>query len=278
MHDDDPGTVKRMLLYLYTLDYPEADEQGVPAEHVAIDRSFSPHVPHENSTANGEETQSGMASGSCESAYSRDPRMMNNVFVYAIAEKYDIPELKDLAKRKFETLVRSKWPHDDFYNITKAVFSTTPDGDMGLRQNVMDVCGNHFQDILRDEQSGAAFLDNKVIAAAVLDAAVRKSVRDEVLLDKAAAKRIALQDELSKAISTIKELEAKLAKARLDTSKAVDQKNHLSSRLSDLVQNSNNWQKCKNCKEEFAPWFERSGSGIHEYDLLCGSCGCRHTV
>ena len=186
-----------MLLYLYTLDYPEADFHDIPAKDVAIDNSLPPHSQHKTSTATAEETDSGTAFESGENSTADEPRMMDNVLVYAIAKKYDIPELKDLAKRKFETLVNLKWPHKDFHDVTEAVFSTTPDRDMGLRQVVTEICGQHFQDILKDEASKAAFLDNNAIATAVLDAAVRKIEQDKVLLDEAFAQRMALEDELS---------------------------------------------------------------------------------
>ena len=52
-------------------------------------------------------------------------------FFYAIADKYDIPELEELAKSKFRTLAVLKWPIEDFDNVTEAIFSTTLDGNMG---------------------------------------------------------------------------------------------------------------------------------------------------
>ncbi|KAM0805987.1 BTB/POZ protein, partial [Usnea florida] len=147
MDDDDPEAVKRLLLYLYTFDYPDEDDSDVP---VTTDRSYTPPLP---SATTLEESISDTMSDSCDGATPHDPRMMTNVLVYAVAEKYDIPELKDLAKHKFGTLARSKWPQDGFHAVTEAVFSTTPDTDMGLRQIVMDICSEHFEDILRDKDS-----------------------------------------------------------------------------------------------------------------------------
>ena len=254
-----------MLSYLYTLDYSEAEVHRLPAEQVATDNSLPPRLQHETSTATGEETDSDTALGSCESATPHDPRMMNNVLVYAIADKYDIPELKDLAKCKFDYLARSKWPHDDFHAVTEAVFSTTSDGDMGLRQIVLDICGQHFQDILEDEESRAAFLDNKAITTTVLDAAVRKNKKNKELLDASLAQRIALEFELSEAKSEIEE--------------ALEGEMNRMSRIDALLKSANEISECRHCHEKFHWYLERLGSASAlSMQLRCASCRTRHTL
>ncbi len=56
-----------------------------------------------------------------------------NVLVYSIADKYDIQELKELAKEKFECLVKEQWVQDAFPEALRAVYGTTPGTDRGLR-------------------------------------------------------------------------------------------------------------------------------------------------
>ncbi len=224
MNDDEPQTVKRMLLYLYKLDYPDEDFTSLPVDHLAVDRSLPPRLQDETSSSTEEETNLGTAVKLLESTKLDNSKMMKNVLVYAIAEKYDIPELKKLAKRKFQTLVNSKWPHDNFHAVTEVVFSTTPEEDMGLRRIVMDICREHFQDILKDEESKATFLNNKLIAATVLDAAIQKNNRDEVLLDGALARENALKDEVTK--------------VKADLREALGKKNQLMTRLDHLLEMS----------------------------------------
>lgn len=293
MHDDDPDTVKRMLSYLYTLDY---SDERLPDDSIetVVAATLRPHIRHKTKSVAAGGIRSGGPSLGAESETLYDPRMMNNVLVYAIAEKYGIPELKDLAKRKFQTLASSKWPHDDFHAVTEAIFSTTPDSDMGLRQIVMDICAEHFQDVLKDEESKAAFLDNKDITATVLDATVRKNEQDKKLLDEGTAKRIALEDELSKARSTIRrlgqssaretvleaklsKLEAKFLKAQKDKQTAVNQKNDLFSRLYGMVLHFNNWQRCQGCGVGFASWIQQVGDSTdNRFQLCCRNCCCSH--
>ena len=75
-------------------------------------------------------------------------RMLNDISVYAIADKYDIPPLKLLAQTKFETLAVAIWPHYDFPAVVKAVFESTLDSDQGLRSIVTKVCADHIGDLL----------------------------------------------------------------------------------------------------------------------------------
>ena len=309
MDDDDPQAVKRLLLYLYTLDYPEEDDSNVP---VTIDPSHPPRLP--SAATEVEQPLLGTMSDSYDSPSSSDPRMMNNVLVYAVADKYDIPDLKDLAKSKFLTLATSKWPHIELYAVLETIFSTTPDGDMGLRQIVLDICRQHAQDILRDNEARAAFLDIQAINTIVLDAAVRNHDQDKILLNLALAKQIALEDQLSKAeaetqrvltenFQTTDELEFELAKAkaeaksamneehdlillniqlvkaRAETQIALNQKNDLFLKLNGLVDNVNLWEDCRNCGSEFGFWIDRLESeNDPQFKLRCSRCRCRHDL
>ena len=243
MNDDDPQTVNRMLLYLYTLDYPDEVVPGVRAEHVAIDQSPLPHLRRKTSNTIEEETDPGTAS---DGAAPHGPRMMNNVLVYAVAENYDIPELKDLAKHKFQTLASSKWPHDGFHAITECIFTTTPDNDMGLRPIVLDICAEHFYDILKDEESRAGLLENQAIADVVLDTAVCEMDQDRMLLDE-----------------------------------AVRQKNMWMSQLDSSFERANKVQKCRHCHENFQWCLERLPLSLDDelrIQLRCGSCQTKEAL
>ena len=254
MDDDHPEAVKRLLLYLYTFDYPDEDDSDVP---VTTDRSYTPQLP---STTTLEESISDTMSDSCDGATPHDPRMMTNVLVYAVAEKYDIPELKDLAKHKFGTLARSKWPRDEFHAVTEAVFSTTSDTDMGLRQIVMDICSEHFEDILRDKDSRVIFFENKSIAAVVLDAALRHIDYDKILIDAAFAEQATLGKELSK-VNGEKRV-------------ALEQKSAWTSRLDMLLQNANKEYYCERCRKDVRWLLEREKHrGVLHILLICSTCG-----
>ncbi|MCJ1263408.1 hypothetical protein MMC22_003278 [Lobaria immixta] len=63
-------------------------------------------------------------------------QMTNNVRVYAIADKYDIPGLKELAKSKFWILVASAELILNHPSIIYEIYNTTPSTDRGLRDIV----------------------------------------------------------------------------------------------------------------------------------------------
>jgi len=66
--------------------------------------------------------------------------MLNNVLVYAIAEKYGISKLKELAKTKFRNQARSILSSSEFLAIIQALYSSTPSSDRGLRDIVSQIC------------------------------------------------------------------------------------------------------------------------------------------
>ena len=82
LDDDDQSTVRRMLTYLYTLDYDEGDHFPAVAMAVSVeDPTSKPDVVDDTTVCH------------C--------KRMSNIRVYAIADKYDLPALKELAKPKF---------------------------------------------------------------------------------------------------------------------------------------------------------------------------------
>ena len=264
-----------MLFYLYNLDYPDHGVPDIQAEHMATGRSSPPYLRHKTRTTIEEVMDRSANLELSESdTTTHDPRMMNNVLVYAVAEKYDIPDLKELAQVKFQSLAWSKWPHEDFYALTEMVFSTTPDTDMGLRQTVLDLCGEHFQDILKNEDSRVGFLEIPAIGAVVLGAAVCKIDQDKTLLDGALAEKIALKDELSKAEADAKE---ELSRTKADLKTALDQKNDWSARLDSALRTANNMKDCRHCHEGFKWYLERLEIfGSLGLQLRCANCRTRH--
>lgn len=83
-------------------------------------------------------------------------RMLNNVDVYAIAEKYDLPELKALAIEKFRQDAHT-WPLKDLAAIGHEVYESTSSSDRGLRDVVTWICEGHIDYFMEDEKLGKVF-------------------------------------------------------------------------------------------------------------------------
>lgn len=62
--------------------------------------------------------------------------------VYAIADKYDIPGLRQVALEYFRARAKecNQWPPDKFRDIVKTVYETTPESDRGLRDALVQMC------------------------------------------------------------------------------------------------------------------------------------------
>lgn len=58
--------------------------------------------------------------------------------IYAIAEKYFVAGLKELAMEKFKAACTSSWDDAAFPVAVNIVYQTTPESDLGLRGVVLD--------------------------------------------------------------------------------------------------------------------------------------------
>ncbi len=77
---------------------------------------------------------------------------MNNVRVYAIAEKYNIPALKTLAMTKFQNCETTRNSTRN-REVVNAIFSSTPDTDPGLRNIIikMSAKASDVEENLKEE-------------------------------------------------------------------------------------------------------------------------------
>ena len=73
-------------------------------------------------------------------------KLISNVRVYALAEKYCIPELKELANTKFKTLIQSDLAKffQSLEVVYLAVFEGKPATDEPLRDMVIGICADNI--------------------------------------------------------------------------------------------------------------------------------------
>ena len=150
-----------MLKYLYTLDYDDHGEAASVANYT-LNKGASENIP---ATTVTEEQQ---WSARDPSNY---PELLNNIAVYAIADKYDIPELEVLAATKFENAIQCSGIEEDLASlpiIVDAVFDTTPDTKCGLRNIVIKYCESWKEKIVDNEDSVAIVRDHGEIGLVML--------------------------------------------------------------------------------------------------------------
>ena len=76
---------------------------------------------------------------------SEESHLVLHTQVYALAEKYDIPSLKQLARSKFEMAMACFYDSPDFADAIEEVYCSTIDSDRGLRDIVLEAFKSHPQ-------------------------------------------------------------------------------------------------------------------------------------
>jgi hypothetical protein len=74
-----------------------------------------------------------------------DSHLVLHTRVYALAEKYDIPSLKQLARSKFEMAMACFYDSPNFAEAIEEVYCSTIDSDRGLRDIVLEAFKSHPQ-------------------------------------------------------------------------------------------------------------------------------------
>lgn len=95
-----------------------------------------------------------------------------NVLVYAIADKYNIPLLKALAKDKFQVVTNAEdneWNPDAFAGVCIQIYSTTPSSDRGLRDCAKDLMEEQRESLRMNEAFRSLLKDSVLEGDFVLD-------------------------------------------------------------------------------------------------------------
>lgn len=136
--EDDPATVSRMLTHFYGSEYDDTEP------------SLSKTHPQDIAHAQEHDDTPKLTTS--------ELKMLNNVLVYAIAEKYDLTLLMILATYKFEDIHDQVVSTDEaraclarFLPILVAIYETTPPCAVGLRQSAARFCSKHMSEIVADD-------------------------------------------------------------------------------------------------------------------------------
>ncbi|KAK2036995.1 hypothetical protein LZ31DRAFT_613401, partial [Colletotrichum somersetense] len=111
--DDEPYVVDMMIQQFYRLNYQPLDSNN---------HSESPDQQHNSTDLSG---------------------LFLHAKVYAIAEKYVIGGLKDLAVSKFRTAAETTWDAGDFLDAASEAYTSTIDTDRRPRDVVLELFAQH---------------------------------------------------------------------------------------------------------------------------------------
>lgn len=183
--DDDPPSIKRMINYLYTLDYSDEDSvvsrhddevkalrSTPPAQDIGDDSAEDGMSPPPDAKSNNDPDDD-----ESKTAAKPDimPKLMANALVYALGEKYNIPDLKILAESKFMGIVYD-CPTADLSTIVETVYTTTPSSDMSLRSQLIDVCTNRLAELMENREFVETMNEHGSLASKLLSLEVRQRI------------------------------------------------------------------------------------------------------
>lgn len=166
--DDDPATLQRMLSYLYTTGYDDEDQVDEWKENGSSEAMTMDTVAD---NVHGEASSTAQPLEELKPAKSNLSTLMNNVLVYALADKYDIELLMIFAKEKFGLRSATPWEDDNLIAVAELVYNTTPATDRGLRNVIARHCSEHI-----DRSNGRFLQSSKLEELCTKDGALAFNV------------------------------------------------------------------------------------------------------
>lgn len=88
--------------------------------------------------------------------------------VFAMAVKYQVDGLRELAAAKFKESVKAHWSHDEFVHAISVVHTSTADDVKVLRNIVADTIHDHFDELKLDENFETAVCGMPALAYELL--------------------------------------------------------------------------------------------------------------
>lgn len=137
---DDPEIVKLMVEYFYHLDYlrtttstDETGNQGSPSSSRSCKDNAGSPVP---------------------SDFKLLPHvhLIEHAKVFAIAVKYQVDALRDLAAEKFKKTAQYHWGDENFPRAVQIVWTSTADGFNQLRELVIQTLHDHGEELVKNPE------------------------------------------------------------------------------------------------------------------------------
>lgn len=183
-------------------------------------------------------------------------KTLPHVHVNAIADYYNIPDLKELAKLRIQEVhQRDDWDAKDFIHAAEKAIQLT--GDESLHSMMARLVARHMKKLMDYDELGDLVgdfvLDVLRYHAVVVEADIRAQRRD-----------LAQQND---------DLEIRCLAAEGKAHRLVENVNR-------MIDNTNQREYCRNtaCSEPFGCYIEQVGSNEQPgYLIRCAWCLCRHT-
>ena len=248
MVDDDPATFYKVLSYLYERDYDDKDPKDETAEHNNSEANEKPTklkslksvaAKLKGKPKNKPVSDVDQNPNWADLSDSSHTRLVNNAWVYAMADKYDIQKLKELAARKFQAVVFDWWTPGAMADVAREVYETTPATDRTLRDLVINQAVNQTRALYTEPSWKDVIESHGDLSIDLIRGMARSNLRmeetiDGVMLDNTrhGVATEAARSEAARAIETGQKATTDLKRAREER---VLENDELSNRISILV-------------------------------------------
>jgi hypothetical protein len=160
--DDDPEIVERMIRFLYTHRYDDAEDWNYDCCDNGIKRirqhyqagddeedEFRHTLPYsESSGGTRKEEQGGEEEEAEENTHRAPSEPPKSLYVYAIADKYLIYPLKDLARTRFSNWAYSHWWTRGFMSAAREIFDNETGNYNELKEVILSTIVLHADTLL----------------------------------------------------------------------------------------------------------------------------------
>lgn len=142
--DEDPNTVERMLFYLYTGDYDDG-------RSTVLQRTSENKLNYESSAQSDKLIQLRFPHLALPSSKLQKNVLLNNTYVYLLADKFRILKLKEHAKAKYIDYFAIDGCLDELLATITFVYESTSADDRSLRDFVSQTCAEHRKELIVQE-------------------------------------------------------------------------------------------------------------------------------
>lgn len=170
---DDPEIVKLMVDYFYSFDYlPDAEERvrrATPHGSLFLKELVDELIMQQESEENGSTVDD------TSTKHNQPPKLQNFIVehakIFAMAVKYQIDGLRDLAVQKFDREMNksSAHHHDNFAQALSIVYTSTPDDMKQLRSSVELALDYFYEHLIRKDDIKAVISSTPQLSFALLE-------------------------------------------------------------------------------------------------------------
>lgn len=175
--------------------------------------------------------------------------LLNNIAVYVIADKYDIPDLEMLAATKFENALQNSGMVASLPAIIDAVFDATSDTKCELRNIVTKYCSRRKEEIIDSEDAVAIMRDHLEIGVEMIRQMVHERKQEKSSMEARIARMVVRDNALMQDIQGISQTANSI---RVSDSRQVQQSyiDTQQQRLKDLREAIQHIKDCLNFKKK----------------------------